>query len=281
MGECLGVIGDPIEHSISPVMHNFWFEEKQMSDHYHSFHVVNEQLKEAVLGIKALGLKGINVTIPHKVNIMPYLDDIDSEAELIGAVNTVVNNNGILKGYNTDGLGFLQALKETFGDQLSIQHVLFIGAGGAAKACALALAKHVGCDIDIANRTLEKGRTLSLQCQKWVESYAITLEDASKQLSKYDMIVNTTPVGMYPDSEKIPMPLFGVRRDTYCIDLIYRPAKTKWLEHAESLGCKTMNGLGMLVNQGALAFQHWFNIWPNTKVATDHLIKYLEEQDAK
>jgi shikimate dehydrogenase len=277
----LGVIGDPIEHSLSPLMHQLWYEEQGLPHHYHAFHITKDALENGMMGFKALNIKGFNVTIPHKVTILSLLDEIDEEAFALGAVNTVVNQNGNLKGFNTDGRGLVSALTEEWPRVLKGAKILILGAGGASKGVALTLAKEQVSQVDIANRTLETAEMLSEQCRFFTTSKALNLEEAEARLADYTMVINTTPIGMAPSWEnQLPIKLDYLIKGTYCIDLIYNPLKTLWLKEAEKKGAHTMNGLPMLVHQGALAFEHWFNTKPETKNMITYLNQILEVRHA-
>lgn len=277
----LGVIGDPIEHSLSPLMHQRWYEQLGLPHHYHAFHLTKEGLENGIKGFKALNIKGFNVTIPHKVAILSLLDEIDEEAQALGAVNTVVNQNGHLKGFNTDGRGLVSALNERWPALLKGAKVLILGAGGASKGVALTLAKEDTAEVAIANRTFEAALALSEDCRMFTSSKALTLKEAETQLADYTMVINTTPIGMAPKWEtQLPISLDHLREGTYCIDLIYNPLKTKWLTLAEEKGALTMNGLPMLVHQGALAFEHWFKTKPETKTMITYLNQILEVRHA-
>ncbi|TCP32316.1 shikimate dehydrogenase [Scopulibacillus darangshiensis] len=281
MNQLLGVIGDPIEHSLSPAMHSFWYKKYGLSHHYHAFKVMSADLKKAVAGFRALGIKGFNVTIPHKINIIPLLDDIDEEARLLGAVNTVAYADNKLIGYNTDGLGFLHSLKEAFPEVLKRKpNILILGAGGAARAVGLTLAKHTGGRIDFANRTVSKAEDLSASCLRFGESAVKTLTEAEEVLHCYDLIINATSVGLAPRSDQTPIKLTNCSSNTVIADLIYKPLTTKWLREGRAMGLQTLNGLPMLMYQGALAFEHWFGYLPETQDILTYLEQTLEVSHA-
>jgi shikimate dehydrogenase len=277
----LGVIGDPIEHSLSPLMHQRWYEELGLSHHYHAFHITKGNLADGIKGFKTFDIKGFNVTIPHKVPILSLLDEIDEEASALGAVNTVVNLNGKLKGFNTDGRGLVSAVNEQWPTILNGAKILMLGAGGASFGVALTLAKEQVAQVDIANRTLKTAEGLSEKCRSFTSSKALTMEEAEAHLKDYTMVINTTPIGMAPTWEnQLPIKLDHLLKSTYCIDLIYNPLKTLWLGEAEKKGALTMNGLPMLVHQGALAFEHWFNTKPETRNMITYLNQILEVRHA-
>ncbi|MBM7645829.1 shikimate dehydrogenase [Scopulibacillus daqui] len=279
MSELYAVIGDPIGHSLSPAMHQFWYKNNHMACHYHAFKVSADDLADAVKGLKAIGIKGFNVTIPHKINIMPLLDHIDEEAKMLGAVNTVVNRGGELYGYNTDGLGFLLSLEKEVPEILKQNpKVLIIGAGGAARAVGLTLAKHAELkQLDISNRTIDKAKRLSSECEPLTKTRALSLEEAKGRLPDYDLIINGTSLGMAPHTDQTPIAIMPSERRQVFVDLIYRPLKTAWLRQAEAEGHTVLNGLPMLIYQGALAFNHWFGFMPDTKGMQMFLERKLED----
>lgn len=257
------VIGDPISHSMSPAMHNDWLQHYHIDAHYHAFHIKNENLKDAVKGFRAMGVSGFNITIPHKVAIMPYLDEIDPLAQTIGAVNTVVNEDGKLIGFNTDGIGYLNGIQPYF-PSIQNKKVLIIGAGGAARAIYFSMAYERVEHIDIANRTIEKAQNLQQECPYDVSTKTMTIEEAEELVGQYDLIVQTTSIGMKPYIDSQPISLQHLRETTVVSDIIYNPFETKFLQTARLKGAKTQNGIDMLVYQGALAFEKWTGIAPDT-----------------
>ena len=262
MEKLYGVIGNPIAHSMSPAMHNDLFHFYGIDAHYHALLVKEEYLKEAVMGLKAIGISGFNVTVPHKVAIIPHLDRVDDLAASIGAVNTVVNENGKFVGYNTDGAGFVEGLKLEVND-ISDKQILIIGAGGASRAVYFTLAQEGAGYIDIANRTVSRAKQLKDDCPFPVKTEAIDLRKAESKLDQYDIIIQTTNVGMKPDMERIPLSLNRLSRNTIVCDLIYNPLETKFLRTAKMKGAKIQNGMKMFVFQGALAFEKWTGIFPD------------------
>lgn len=268
------VLGDPIGHSMSPVMHNDLFSVYNIDADYHPFQVKPEDLKDAVKGLKALGASGFNVTVPHKSTIIPFLDEVDELADCIGAVNTVVNDGGRLKGYNTDGSGFLKGLS-VYLPSLSGQKVLIIGAGGAARAIYFTLAKEKPIHIDIANRTLETAGRLIDDCPFLLTSRAISLEEANRNLGDYDLIVQTTWIGMSPKISEQPLYLSNLKKQAMVCDIIYNPLETKFLLDAKRAGARVQNGLDMFVYQGALAFEKWTGIFPDVQRMRENVLKQL------
>lgn len=262
MKKLFAVLGDPIGHSMSPVMHNDLFAFYQMDAHYHPFLVKKEDLETAIQGLKAIGIAGFNVTIPHKSAIIPLLDEVDELALSIGAVNTVVNENGRFIGYNTDGPGFLKGL-EPYISTITGKKILVLGAGGAAKAIYFTLAKNKPAVIDIANRTLNKAVELVEACPFQTPSKALTLEEASVQLGNYDVIIQTTMIGMSPKISDKPIELNHLNKNALVCDIIYNPMETLILLEAKKQGARTQTGLDMFVYQGALAFEKWTGIFPD------------------
>ncbi|MFC1980995.1 shikimate dehydrogenase [Chloroflexota bacterium] len=254
-----GVIGDPIEHTMSPVMHNAAFKKLGIDYVYVPFGVKQDGLGKAVEGMRALNIRGLNVTIPHKVAVMPLLDEVDSLAQKIGAVNTIVNDDGFLKGYNTDATGFLQPLLER-GVEPKGKTAVILGAGGASRAICFILAER-GAHLVILNRNLERAQELAGRISEsfGIEVKAIRLieENLSGALEKADILVNATSVGMSPDVDETPVPASLLKSALVVFDIVYNPVKTKLLREAEGAGARTIEGVDMLVWQGALAFEKW------------------------
>jgi shikimate dehydrogenase len=245
-------------------MHNDLFQHYKMDASMFPFHIKKEDLQDAVKGFKAINIAGFNITVPHKTTIMPFLDEIDPLAEAIGAVNTVINENGRFIGYNTDGTGYIKGILEEI-DSLEGKKMLLIGAGGAARAIYYTMASVGVKHIDITNRTLQAADLLIKQCPYPTNSEVLQLAEAEKQLSKYDLIVQTTLIGMEPNVDEAPICLDGIRKDIFVGDIIYTPLETKLLRNAKRNGARTQNGLPMFVYQGALAFEKWTGIFPDTE----------------
>ncbi|WP_421380001.1 shikimate dehydrogenase [Bacillus salacetis] len=264
MESLYGVIGNPIAHSMSPLMHNDAFKANGIAGHYRPFLVKSEELEKAVEGLKALGVQGFNVTIPHKRAVMPLLDEVDSLAEAIGAVNTVIRKEDRFIGYNTDGMGFLRSLRESCPFPLDDKKVLIIGAGGAARAIFYSLAASGIQNIDICNRTPERGENIIKDCPFTCTSASLSLQQAEQGMEKYDIIVQTTSVGMYPDTNAMPVNVNRIKEGAFISDIIYNPLDTKIIKTFRRLGGQGDNGIGMFVHQGALAFELWTGIKPDT-----------------
>lgn len=260
-----GLFAHPAHHSMSPLMHNEAFKHVGLEYHYHAFDVHPEHLQTAMKTIKALGLGGVNVSIPHKEGVIPFLDDIDEEARVIGAVNTIVlEKNGCLKGYNTDGAGYVQSLMTETNVDLPSANILILGAGGAAKGIGVYLLKH-GCRrLTIANRTFSRAEELMKQLQEYMvnqqleaEVHCIAWEQIESDSLFYTVIINTTPTGMWPNIEETPLHIYQLPAGTIVSDIVYNPLKTRFLQEAEAQGATIHQGLGMFVYQGALAFEYF------------------------
>ncbi|MDP2931224.1 MAG: shikimate dehydrogenase [Chloroflexota bacterium] len=256
-----GVIGDPIEHTMSPVMHNAAYKKLGLDYVYVAFRVDKADLGKAVAGMRALRIRGLNVTIPHKVTIMPFLDELDPLAEKIGAVNTVVNNNGVLRGCNTDATGFLQALLAK-GVQPDGKTVAILGAGGASRGISFILAER-GANLVILNRKLELdwavdlARRISQVFQRQVTALELNEPNLDQTLAGADILVNATSVGMSPDIDSTPVPAKLLRPGLLVFDIVYNPIQTRLIKDARAAGAKTISGIDMLAWQGALAFEMW------------------------
>ena len=274
MKKLFAVLGNPIGHSMSPVMLNDLFSYYNIDAVYLPFQVEDADLHDAVKGLKTLGVGGFNVTVPHKSNIIPFLDGIDELAANIGAVNTVVNENGQLIGYNTDGPGFLKGLN-AFLPKIADQKVLIIGAGGAARAIYFTLAKESPNVLNIANRTIERAKELIKDCPYSVSSSAISFDEASQSIGEYDLVIQTTLIGMSPKIGVKPVELINIRKQTFFCDIIYNPLETQFLQEARLHGANIQNGLDMFVYQGALAFEKWTGIFPDVERMRDNVLKQL------
>lgn len=272
------VIGKPIGHSMSPTMHNEWFKQNNIPGHYSAKEVGVEDLESAISEFRTQNVKGINVTAPLKVEVMKYLDEIDPLARDIGAVNTIINDDGRLIGKNTDGIGFFRGLATILENPIENESILIIGAGGAARAIYFSLL-HLGVkDITITNRSVENANELineDLLNEMDTNVKVVTLTEAEEQLQKYSIIIQTTSLGMKPYEDKLPLSLENLSSKTIVSDLIYHPFKTAFLKEAEQKNAKIQNGLPMFIYQGALAFQEWTGIFPNTIDAYSLLVRKL------
>jgi shikimate dehydrogenase len=252
-----GVFGNPISHSKSPLMLNRAFQESGINAAYAAFHIDPGTLKEAIQGIRALRFRGVNVTIPYKVDVMSYLDEIDEGARVIGAVNTIVNENGKLIGYNTDGIGYVRSLYEETGLLLQGIRVLLLGAGGAGRGIAYALAKAGAEIVWVSNRTASKADELVSYISLLTEAKSIALEAIAGIIDKVDLVVNNTSLGMHPNINEIPLDPSLLHDKLVVSDIIYTPVETHFLKEAKARGAITHGGLGMFIYQGAYAFEYW------------------------
>ncbi|WP_054028194.1 shikimate dehydrogenase [Bacillus sp. FJAT-28004] len=252
-----GVIGNPIRHSKSPIMMNRAFRETGINGVYTAFHVTSDRIRDFAAGVRAMGIRGVNVTIPHKLDIMSVLDEIDASAQAIGAVNTIVNDAGRLIGYNTDGIGYVRSLKEEAERELAGKRIVVLGAGGAARGIIYALANENPARITIANRSVDRAKELADSLQNKVDIEAISNEELQTACQQADIVINTTSVGMFPQTEETPIDASWLKPGAVASDLIYNPLKTKFLQQAEQRGCRIHGGLGMFIYQGAYAFEYW------------------------
>lgn len=253
-----GVIGDPIRHSKSPIMMNRAFRECGINGIYAAFHITDDRLGDFAAGVRAMGIRGVNVTIPHKLAIMPLLDEIHESAQAIGAVNTIVNDNGRLTGYNTDGIGYVRSLKEEARSDLSGAHVLIVGAGGATRGILYALAREGAASVTISNRTVARAEELADAFRGLVPSIrAIGQDELRDACATSDIVINTTSLGMFPNVDATPLDASWLKPGSIASDLIYNPLTTRFLEQAKERGCVSHGGLGMFIYQGAYAFEYW------------------------
>lgn len=253
----LGLIGWPVAHSLSPAMHNAAFAEQGMNWVYVPLPVPPGQVEAAVRGLVALGFRGANVSVPHKQAVMPFMDELSDSVQALGAVNAIVVREGRLSGENTDWRGFLVALRAG-GFDPGGRRALVLGAGGGARAVVYALTSE-GLPVSIYNRTPARAARLAHDLQKHVPEAEISLlETLPSDLKGFDLLVNATPLGMWPESDASPWPDdVPLPPHLTVFDLVYRPRWTKLLRQARQAGARPIGGLEMLVHQGALAFEMW------------------------
>lgn len=248
------LIGNPVSRSLSPLIHNTSFKCNDINSIYLTFNVID--LKKSINGIKSLGIKGFNVTIPYKEKIIDYLDEIDDLAKGIGAVNTVINLDGKLKGFNTDGLGFIKSLEER-NISLHNKRVLVIGAGGASRGISMTLVNENISKLDILNRTKKRANKLVCDIKELHRELDISCIDIIDVKDKYDIVINTTSVGMFPDTKRMPIDPSVFNKETIIYDIIYKPSPTLLLKESKKQGKLTINGLDMLIYQGLLSEDIW------------------------
>jgi len=260
-----GIFGHPVRHSLSPLMHNAALQACGIDSIYVPFDVHPGHLAEAIAGVRALGIRGINLTIPHKTGVIPYLDELDESAAAAGAVNTVKNEDGRLTGYNTDGDGLLRSLAEEFTFSAGNSAIVVIGAGGAAGGAIAAMCRAGARQITIVNRSRDKSAQLaSVMTKRYPDTDLSTVgygEQLAPFLHKADLLVNTTSLGMNGENiEGVDLEALDPAAIVY--DMVYAPPVTPLLQEARRLAIRHANGLGMLAAQGELAFHIWTGILP-------------------
>ena len=253
----VGLIGHPVEHSFSPPMHNAAFEKLGMDYAYVAFDVEPQNLKSAIDGAKSLGIRGLNVTIPHKIEVMQYLDEIDEVAGLIGAVNTIDFKD--MKGYNTDGIGAVRAIEEV--TSIKDKNVVIAGAGGASRAISFYIAKYGASRLTILNRNVEKAQKLASDVSNSGlidDVEADSISEIASLLDDADILINTTPVGMHPNVNDEPIASASDMHDDLVVfDAVYNPNETGLLKEAVKAGAEPVFGIKMLLYQGAESFRIW------------------------
>lgn len=267
MKKWYAVIGDPIAHSLSPFMHDTWFKENGIDASFIPVHVEPSKLKQAYESLNLLGASGFNVTLPHKQAIIPLLDGVDDTAAAMDAVNTVVRSGKGFSGLNTDGDGFVKSLRSS--DCSNDSQILLIGAGGAARGISFALRRSGFTNVTITNRTYRRAEELAGESGSRVMMKA----EAEEKLGDFDVIIQTTSVGLAKD-EALPISLENLKVGTLVADIVYNPIETPLLLKAKEQGCRTLNGVGMFVFQGAIAFEKWTGIAPDT----ENMIRLITEK---
>lgn len=275
-----GLLGNPVGHSLSPFLHNIFLEQCGINGAYLAFAVEKENIGAAVRGMHALGVRGCNVTIPHKETVIPYLCGMSKAAQACGAVNTLIYTPDGYFGDNTDGAGLLAALEAKHRWQAAGKQILLAGAGGAARGVAVAMALQGAAKICIANRSLEKAEQLAAQIASLseTETEAIPLQALQDPAlyQQYGTVVNTTSLGMSPHVDnRIPVNIEALRPEHLVVDLIYNPLETKLLRLAREQGAQTASGLGMFLYQGVLAFEAWTGVRPQADSMEERLMAEL------
>lgn len=276
--ELTGVFGDPVDDNPTGVVEEAAFAAKNLNYRYLTIKVLPEDLGKAMDSVKIFGMKGINLTMPHKIKVLPYLDELSPAAEIIGAVNTVIQKEGKLFGENTDGKGFVTALKNS-GETLDKKNVTILGAGGAARAIAVECALNGAAYINIINRSIEKGEELASLIQMKTDSSAkyLNWKNNMEIPSDTDILINATSIGFSPNVTDKPDIDYTTITPEMCVcDVIFNPAETIFLKTAAENGAKTITGLGMLVQQAALNFTLWTGVEAPVDVMEDALKKEFE-----
>ena len=277
----VGVFGFPVEHSLSPAMHNAAFAALRLSFIYVPFPVSPDALGSAIRSLPALGIVGVNLTIPHKENVLPFLDAITDEAREVGAVNTVHCVEGRLLGDNTDGRGFYEPLHE-LGLSLSGRQAVVLGAGGAARSVVFRLLRE-GANVVLTNRTLDRAERLAQDAAEAGYSAQVRVVDGKSEkelgnaIAGAELLVHTTRVGMHPTPDAMPpVPLEAFHPNLLVYDLVYNPVETRLIQEARRRGCRTLTGVKMLVYQGAAAFERWTGLWPPTELMEAAVLEGLQ-----
>ena len=260
----IGLVGNPVGHSISPVLHNTLAQKYNLDIVYVPFLVNEDCFEDAIKGLRALNVEGFNVTVPYKTKIMQYMDRNTESVFLMGAVNTVKNIKGKFYGYNTDGEGFNRAFKEETKTDFKNKKVAILGAGGSARSIGVIVAQNDAEQVVFINRTLEKAEEIETlinqKIKKVAKSFDFGNENFKNALIESEIIINTTSMGMHPDIDDSPISDLECFNRQVVYDVIYNPMSTKFLKDAKSRGCHICNGLGMLFYQGILAFEIWTGI---------------------
>lgn len=278
--EVLGIFGYPIKHTLSPAMQNAAMRQLGLDMVYVPWEVKPGALKVALDGVRAMGIRGINLTIPHKEEALKYLDEISDEVRIIGAANTVVNNNGVLTGHNTDGRGLLLSLKENHQFSPSGKSAVIIGAGGAARGIAASLALSGTSKILLANRTAEKATTLAKELSGKISAATflytgLDSDEIKAFLPKADILINASSAGMNGEND-LDLPINLLPVDAIVADIVYKPLETTLLSKARKLGLKREDGLGMLACQGAMGFELWTGKSPPTAMMKKTLSDFFK-----
>ena len=280
----VGVFGYPVEHSLSPAMHNAAFAALRLSYIYIPFPVSPDALGSAIRSLPALGIVGVNLTIPHKESVLPFLDAITDEAREVGAVNTVHCLEGRLLGDNTDGRGFYEPLRE-MGLSFAGKQVVVLGAGGAARSVVFRLLREEA-HVILTNRTPERAARLAQDAISAGYGAQIRVVDAEAErelrnaIAGAELLVHTTRVGMHPETDALPpVPLEAFHPNLLVYDLVYNPVETRLIQQARRRGCRTLTGVKMLVYQGAAAFERWTGLWPPTDVMEAAVLEGLQLPD--
>ena len=272
------LLGYPVSHSMSAIMHNAAFKQMGLDYQYELLNVKPENLEETIASFRVDSFGGANVTIPYKVDVMKYLDDVDEEARRIGAVNTIVKKGDHLKGYNTDGKGAIRSITEAYGPTDGAD-VLMLGAGGAARAIGYHISKNAG-RLRILNRNSNRAKELANYLKSLPECNAsisaLPLNDINLEYCVKDanILVNTTPLGMTPNVQASPVDIKILHSKLLVFDAVYNPPITKLLREAESVGAQILPGLQMLVYQGSEAYRMWTGLTP----PEDLMLHVIEEE---
>ena len=268
-----GVIGHPISHSRSPKLHNYWLTKYKINGFYVPFSITTEKLKNSIEGLIDLGFKGVNVTIPHKTNVLTYADSVTDRASLIGAANTLYfSKSGKIHADNTDGYGFIQNIIDEIPDfDFYDKTAIIYGAGGSSRAIASALIANGIKEVGITNRTRSKAQIISENLGAKVS--VVDWRNAPETVGEVDIIINATSMGMV-GQPVFSQPISRAKKTALVVDIVYNPLVTDLLKEATRLNLKTVGGIGMLINQAVPGFEHWFQ---KTPVIDDDIRKFIIE----
>ena len=274
-----GVIGEPIEHTLSPLMHNAAFEALKLDYVFLAFRVKPAEVESAVNGMRALNIRGLNVTMPHKSTVIKHLDRVDLSAQIVNSVNTILNKENLLFGFNTDGVGAFKALKEN-GVELKGRKVLLLGAGGAARAIAYTMAKEAD-ELAVLNRTVKQAQALAKLLEKSfnkkISTGSLSPSDIQSNLQDSDILINATSVGMKPKAEESPVPPKLLRSNLAVMDIVYNPLETKLAKDAKAAGARVVSGVEMLIYQGAASFELWTGKSAPVEVMRQAALRHLQK----
>jgi shikimate dehydrogenase len=274
-----GVIGEPIEHTLSPLMHNAAFEALKLDYVFLAFRVKPAEVESAVNGMRALNIRGLNVTMPHKSTVIKHLDRVDLSAQIVNSVNTLLNKENLLFGFNTDGVGAFKALKEN-GVELKGRKVLLLGAGGAARAIAYTMAKEAD-ELAVLNRTVKQAQALAKLLEKSfnkkISTGSLSPSDIQSNLQDSDILINATSVGMKPKAEESPVPPKLLRSNLAVMDIVYNPLETKLAKDAKAAGARVVSGVEMLIYQGAASFELWTGKSAPVEVMRQAALRHLQK----
>jgi shikimate dehydrogenase len=274
-----GVIGDPIEHTLSPIMHNAAFNALNLDYVFLAFKVKPAEVENAMNGMRALSIRGLNVTMPHKNTVINYLDKLDPAAKTINSVNTILNREGKLFGFNTDGVGALKALRQN-GVEPKGRKVLLLGAGGAARAIAFTMVKEAD-ELAVLSRTVKQAKELANLLEKTVNKKIVAgsllPSEIQHNLQDSDILINATSVGMKPNANDSPVVPKLLRPDLAVMDIVYNPIETKLAKDAKAAGAKVVSGVEMLIYQGAASFEIWTGKSAPVEVMRQAALNHLQK----
>ncbi|MBP1924698.1 shikimate dehydrogenase [Sedimentibacter acidaminivorans] len=279
----IALLGKPLRQSFSPRMQNEAYEAAGLDYHYFPVEVENDHLGDVINGLKYMNFVGFAVTKPNKIEVMQYLDEIDELAEKMGSCNTIVNNNGKLKGYNTDGEGFVRSLLSETDCKLEDSVFFCFGAGGAGRAICSTLAFRGAKKIYIVDKFKESSKSLVEDINTKFAPVAElvsfeNVEEINKKVSLSNVVINASGIGMYPHLDEVPVSKESLNSSQICFDATYNPLKTKFLVEAESIGCKILNGIGMVINQGVIQYSLWTGLPEPIETFTKSIEKIVSEK---